>query len=41
MFAIVDGRKPLELINTEDAKQIPLLTSISAANSVLSFHTEK
>lgn len=41
MFAIVDGRKPLELINTEDAKQIPLLTSISAANSVLSFHTGK
>lgn len=41
MFAIVDGRKPLELINTEDAKKIPLLTSISAANSVLSFHTGK
>lgn len=41
MFAIVDGRKPLELINTEDAKKIPLLTSISAANSVLSFHTRK
>ena len=41
MFAIVDGRKPLELINTEYAKKIPLLTSISAANSVLSFHTGK
>lgn len=38
MFAIVDGKKPLELIQYEGAEKIPLLTSITAANPVLSYH---
>ena len=41
MFAIVDGKKPIELVEKEEARNIPLLTSISAANSVLSYHTGK
>lgn len=39
MFAIVDGGKPLELIQKEEAKNIPLLTSMNANSEVLEYHT--
>lgn len=39
MFAIVDGKKPIELVQDDEAKKIPLLTSISAAHGVLAYHT--
>lgn len=39
MFAIVDGGKPLKLIQKEEAKTIPLLTSMNANSEILKFHT--
>ena len=39
MFAIVDGKKPIELVQNEEVKKIPLLTSISASHDVLEYHT--
>lgn len=39
MFAIVDPKKPLDLVNMEEVKHIPLLTSISASSEILQFHT--
>lgn len=41
MFAIVDGKKPLDLIAVEGAESIPLLTSVSAACDVLRYHKGK
>ena len=37
MFAIVDGKKPIELVQNEEVKKIPLLTSISASHDVLEY----
>lgn len=39
MFAIVDGMKPLSLIEREEAKQIPLMSTLCAASEVLEYHT--
>lgn len=39
MFAIVDGKKPIELVQTEAAKDIPLLSAIAANSEVLKYHT--
>lgn len=39
MFAIVDGLKPLFLIEEEEAKKIPLVTTMMAASEVLNYHT--
>lgn len=39
MFAIVDGLKPLSLIEMEECKEIPLITTLEAAKSVLDYHT--
>ncbi len=39
MFAIVDGKKPLDLVQKEQAKQIPLVTDINANSEVLNYHT--
>lgn len=41
MYVIVDGLKPMELFAFEEAKRIPLMTSISAAKHVLEFHQGK
>lgn len=41
MFAIVDGKKPLELVQIEQVRNIPLLTTIVAASEVLEYHTGK
>ena len=41
MFAVVDGKKPVELVQAEGAEQIPLLTSVSAANDLLEYHKGK
>lgn len=38
MFAIVDGKKPLELVATKGADQIPLVPTIVSASEVLSYH---
>ena len=35
MFAVVDGRKPLSLVEKEEAKEIPLLGTLSASSAVL------
>ena len=39
MFAVVDGRKPLSLVQREEAKDIPLLCNLSASSVVLEYHT--
>jgi len=39
MIALIDPKKPLSLINMEEIKQVPLLTSISAASEIFHFHT--
>lgn len=39
MFAIVDGEKPLYLIEQEEAKKIPLFCTLVSASEVLDYHT--
>ncbi len=39
MFYIVDAKKPLELISAEEAKDIPLVTTLDAASEILQYHT--
>lgn len=39
MIAMIDGMKPLSLFEAEGVKEIPLLTSLSAASEVLDYHT--
>lgn len=39
MFAVVDGKKPIELVRTEAAKDIPLLSAMTANSEVLKYHT--
>lgn len=39
MFAIVDAEKPLDLVKAEEARSIPLLTTLNAAPEVLEYHT--
>lgn len=41
MFATLDGLKPLELVKTEQARNLPLLTMVTAANAILDYHTGK
>lgn len=41
MYATLDGVKPLELVDTEQAKEIPLLTQVTAAHTIMDFHTGK
>lgn len=41
MFAIIDGLKPLKLIEDDRSKNIPLITTIDSAKAVLDFHTGK
>ncbi len=38
MFAIIDGLKPLNLIQVESAREIPLVTTLDAASEVLEYH---
>lgn len=39
MFAIVDGEKPLSLIEQEEAKRIPLFCTLVSASEILNYHT--
>lgn len=41
MFATLDGIKPVELVEVEEAKEIPMLTKVTAARSVMDYHTGK
>ncbi len=41
LYVIVDGLKPIDLFDFEEAKKIPLMPSISSASKVLSQHTGK
>lgn len=41
MFATLDGIKPLGLIETEQAKNLPMLTKVTAAHSIMDYHTGK
>ena len=41
MYAIVDGKKPLSLINIKGAENIPLICTIVAASEVLDYHKGK
>ncbi|MEY8519214.1 6-hydroxymethylpterin diphosphokinase MptE-like protein [Lachnospiraceae bacterium 29-84] len=41
MYVVVDGLKPIGLFAFEEAKKIPLMTSISAAKDVLKHHQGK
>lgn len=38
MFAMVDGKKPLDLVTADGADQIPLISSIVGASEVFSYH---
>ncbi len=39
MFVIVDGEKPLYLVEREEARKIPMLYTLVASNEVLDYHT--
>lgn len=41
LFATIDGKKPLMLVEREDAKEIPLMSRISANRELLDYHTGK
>lgn len=41
MFAMLDGKKPLHLVETEAARQIPLLALATGAREILDYHTGK
>lgn len=41
MFAIVDGLKPLHLVEVEESRQIPLVTTDDAAKAILEYHQGK
>ena len=41
MYALVDGKKPLSLIDAEEGKNIPLVSACEAAHQVLEFHKGK
>ena len=41
LYAVVDGLKPSELLDFEEAKEIPMMTSISSAKQVLAQHIGK
>lgn len=38
MFAVIDALKPIELVQMEEARDIPLLTTLNAAPEVLNYH---
>ena len=38
MFAIVDAMKPLDLVKMEEAKEIPLVTTLNASPEILDYH---
>ncbi len=41
LFATLDGIKPLEVVETEQAKNLPMLTKVTAARSIMDYHTGK
>lgn len=41
LVAIVDGKKPIHLVETEKFKEIPLLCSICSASEIMEYHTDK
>lgn len=41
MFAVIDALKPIELVKVEEAKEIPLLTTLNASPQFLDFHKGK
>lgn len=41
MFATLDGIKPVELVEEEAAKQIPLLAKLTSTKGMLDYHTGK
>ncbi len=41
VFAVVDGKKPVELVMVPEAKKIPLLASVIASKDVLDYHEGK
>lgn len=41
MYVIVDGLKPKELLDFDEAKRIPLMPSITSAKEILENHTGK
>ena len=41
MFATLDGIKPLEIIEMEQSKEIPLLAMITASHKIMDYHTGK
>lgn len=41
MFATLDGIKPLELVETKQAKMLPMVTMVTAAHTIMDYHTGK
>lgn len=41
LYVVIDGKKPLKLFELEEARTIPMVTSITAAKDVLKNHTGK
>ena len=41
MYAMLDGKKPLDLVEVESAKKIPLITLVTGAKAILNYHQGK
>lgn len=41
LFATLDGIKPLKVIETEQAKNLPMLAQITSAHTIMDYHTGK
>lgn len=41
LYVVVDGLKPIELLDFEEAKRIPLMPSLSSAKEIMANHTGK
>ena len=41
MFAMLDGKKPLELIQLEKVREIPMVAYVTGAKSIYNYHTGK
>lgn len=41
MFAMLDGKKPLELVEVEEVREIPMVAYVTGAKSIFNYHTGK
>ena len=41
MFAMLDGKKPLELVEVEEVREIPMVAYVTGAKSIFNYHMGK